>query len=72
MKTLRRLDKIEAVTYVKTDDRIDMYYLHTHGEHAYLPFTLIRENNRGWTLESRLMGSGKTTIFLSRGDWEMV
>ena len=37
-----------------------------------IPCTLIKENNRGWSFVSYLLGSGSTNIFCSRGEYEMI
>lgn len=72
MKKLVALGNNDTCSYVQSKEYEDIYILYVVGENSCLSFNLVKENNRGWTLRSWVMGSNAIDIFLSRGDWEMV
>lgn len=73
MTRLERNDRETShkpLSYEKDEKKEDIWWLVVENVNTLILFKCVRENNRGWTLESWAMGSGKTRIFLSRGEWE--
>jgi len=41
-------------------------------EKGFIPFRLMKENNRGWTFDNYTITHHKTTLFFSRGEFEII
>lgn len=73
MRTLQHRTDPELNTSMKlTDKDLNLFALwYTNGP-VFIAFRLVRENNRGWTFVNHSITGNKTTLFFSRGEYEMV
>ena len=73
MRTLQHRTAPELNSSLKlTDKDLNYYALWYNGNPLFIAFRLERENNRGWTFVNHSITGNKTTLFFSRGEFEMV
>lgn len=56
----------------KLSDKELHWQIYEFGRAKFIPLSLVKENNRGWTFENYTLTCNRTVFFFSRGEWEMI